>query len=311
MKVNALIFYFVIILINIHTILSKIDLFTPNKSQNFNSEIDKIKDMKKELFHKSNSSKKSHVLNNLKNLIEKYVTLKSHKKDKKDKENGNLSSQNKFRQIQKLDISKDKSQLPKKELKEEKNTDFSQLELLDPNHNLKKLSEEELERSIEGSRIKMFPYNLIINKPDLIVNNPDKPVYLDKTLLSKIKINRNLAKNVVTRSIPIEDCNKSWDYLLHGSDWICMCQCGKSQSPINIITDDVETMRDNIFFDFKSPELCSDELVNTCKFPLIRNNGISIDIEDDCGILVMPPHMNGYKCFKIEIHTQSEHKIGK
>lgn len=67
----------------------------------------------------------------------------------------------------------------------------------------------------------------------------------------------------------------------------------------------------NIFFDFKDPVYCGHDGndINTCKIPLIKNTGKTIDIIDDCGVMVMHPHLNGYKCYKIELHSPSEHKI--
>ncbi len=68
-----------------------------------------------------------------------------------------------------------------------------------------------------------------------------------------------------------------------------------------------------IFFDFKDPKTCenSNEKLTMCKKPLMKNNGKTLEIEYNCGIIVMPPHNNGYQCYKIEIHTPSEHKISK
>lgn len=70
-------------------------------------------------------------------------------------------------------------------------------------------------------------------------------------------------------------------------------------------------LNDNIFFDFKEPEICFSEknkLIN-CKLPLIKYNENVIEIEDNCGTLIMPNHLNGYKCFKTTLHTPAEHKI--
>ena len=68
-----------------------------------------------------------------------------------------------------------------------------------------------------------------------------------------------------------------------------------------------------IFFDFRDAKTCeqSKDRFSICKTPLIRNTGTTLEIEYDCGILVMPPHNNGYRCYKIEIHTPSEHKLSK
>ena len=107
------------------------------------------------------------------------------------------------------------------------------------------------------------------------------------------------------------------------------CQCGKRQSPINIELNKksnekknkepslIKTLNTNdykIFFDFKDPKSCQENTDKSdvdCKKPLIKNTGKSLEIEYDCGIIVMPPHNNGYKCYKIEIHSPSEHKISQ
>jgi carbonic anhydrase len=85
-----------------------------------------------------------------------------------------------------------------------------------------------------------------------------------------------------------------------------LIKCKNSnQSPINIIISNTVKIYDNIFIDFKNPDYCR----NQCKKPLIKNTGLGLEIIDDCGMLMMPPHMNGYSCHKIEIHTRSEHYI--
>jgi hypothetical protein len=87
-----------------------------------------------------------------------------------------------------------------------------------------------------------------------------------------------------------------------------------SQSPINIPTksNNIQKLNYNIFLDFKEPEVClsKENNLDICKKPLIMNTGKLIEIIYDCGTLVMHPHMNGYKCHKIQLHSPSEHKIG-
>lgn len=261
--------------------------------------------IKCEIIEKKESDKE--VLMQLKNLMQKYVKLKhNNKAESSNFENVRFTEFEKEKQIknnQSSKISNKRSDSLKKNNVEEKNpftTSSINMEETDPE-----------EAHQQGTRIRMFPYNIIINKPELIVKNPNRPIFVDQSILTKMLVNKPLGKSVITRSIPVSDCNKSWDYLIHGKDWVCMCQCGKSQSPINIIPGDINVrkMPNNIFFDFKNHEYCNSEPDNTCIFPIVKNSGLSIDIEDDCGILVMPPHNNGYRCYKIEIHSPSEHKI--
>jgi hypothetical protein len=65
-----------------------------------------------------------------------------------------------------------------------------------------------------------------------------------------------------------------------------------------------------VFFNFKNGRLCTEEnKFSICNKPFIRNTGKLLEITDDCGYIVVPPLMNGYKCQRMEIHTPSEHKI--
>lgn len=70
-------------------------------------------------------------------------------------------------------------------------------------------------------------------------------------------------------------------------------------------------LNDNIFFDFKEPEFCHSDKnsLSNCKYPLIKNNGKVIDIDHDCGVLIMPQHLNGYRCYKVSLNTPAEHKL--
>lgn len=74
----------------------------------------------------------------------------------------------------------------------------------------------------------------------------------------------------------------------------------------------MKPLKENIFFDFKEPDIYQDDkkTLKQCKFPIIKNTGKFIEIDDDCGKLIMPLHSNGYKCFKITLTTPAEHKIG-
>jgi carbonic anhydrase len=91
------------------------------------------------------------------------------------------------------------------------------------------------------------------------------------------------------------------------------CNSGKKQSPIDLSLNPINSMNlnDNIFFDFKELEFCHSDKnsFTNCKLPQIKNNGKVIDIEDDCGKLIMPQHLNGYRCYKVSLHTPAEHKL--
>jgi carbonic anhydrase len=209
-----------------------------------------------------------------------------------------------------------------------------------------KLDSKEKMQLAQNTKFKTNPRNLVITKPNVKIqscegDNPQKK--------NSNQNNQNPRYNNSIKSnpdlMPLKECNKNWDYTLHGDDWMCMCQVGSHQSPINIISHSAEKKNlqklknlklrnkinknkesssspidnfnilkkfpDNIFFDFKDPELsCQSETEEIpCKYPVIKNTGSDLTIEDDCGVLVMPPHLNGYKCFKIELHTPAEHKI--
>jgi carbonic anhydrase len=188
---------------------------------------------------------------------------------------------------------------------------------------LKELTDEEKNLHEFNTRVRIFPYNIVLNKPDMITDKKNKNIFIDNRLLKKLISARQYAQNIGIKTIPIEECNKDWDYALNGDDWNCICQCGKYQSPIDITTDtnkkfenkeDKFTLKkffENIFFDFIDPDFdCrTEDEDSTCPHPIVKNTGYGLEIEYDCGVMVMPPHMNGYKCKKLVLHSPGEHKI--
>jgi hypothetical protein len=34
--------------------------------------------------------------------------------------------------------------------------------------------------------------------------------------------------------LPSPDCEKDWNYNFHGEEWVCRCNEGREQSPINL-----------------------------------------------------------------------------
>lgn len=205
------------------------------------------------------------------------------------------------------------------------------------------LDSKEKVQLAQNTKFKTSARNLIITKPNVQIKSceEDTPPKNNSSPKNNNRNNRD-PKKPNHDLMPLKECNKNWDYTLHGDDWMCMCQVGSHQSPINIISHSTEEKKflklklqnkitkklelakssidsynilkkfhDNIFFDFKDPELsCQSETEEIpCKYPVVKNTGSDLTIEDDCGVLVMPPHLNGYKCFKIELHTPAEHKI--
>lgn len=147
------------------------------------------------------------------------------------------------------------------------------------------------------------------------INNLNESIILVKNNTSSIFYSQIIQdsnnKDIVNK--PASDCIdvKEWSYQNHGDDWPCICNSGNYQSPIDLLEKKSKKiiLNSKIFFDFKFPEISSNDDIMARKLPLIRNIGTALEIEIDCGVAIMPSHMNGYKCFKIQIHTPSEHKI--
>lgn len=225
---KMIVFYLIVLFFTIkcdnHAPTKDIDLFSYGKEQSFDiSDTDfnkNLKDLENTLLTNTidnklinldrNSTKKNAVvLNDLKGLIEKYIQLKSNKDNKEAKHN-NLSSSSNSLSDQQNSIDFNKMRFKSKITNEAMNNNKKTNLQTHPNKNIK---------------VKMFPFNIIINKPDVIVNNPHKQIYLDNRLFDKpleIESGKKKGKKVVMRSIPIDDCNKTWDYKLHGEDWDCM-----------------------------------------------------------------------------------------
>ena len=76
--------------------------------------------------------------------------------------------------------------------------------------------------------MKHSPKNLIVNTPDFVLKHPNMTVLPKEVIQSNNQIykNKNYNENNEEENkkvyIPIEDCNKRWDYKVHGDDWQCL-----------------------------------------------------------------------------------------
>lgn len=59
-----------------------------------------------------------------------------------------------------------------------------------------------------------------------------------------------IIKPIIVVPLPSMDCEKDWDYQLHGTDWHCRCETGKEQSPIDIDSSDILPLEYDAEFEF-------------------------------------------------------------
>lgn len=228
----------------------------------------------------------------LKNLIKQYLKLKETKQNISKNTEQNIDQQN-YSWMLRFKTRKDKN-------KKENNEDKENI-----------LIAESKNQNIINNTTTNHTY---LPQPNIKSAIPT-PLYKKETnsiFYSQILLDDNKEKHQFENKSG-EDCIiiKEWEYKNHGDDWPCICRTGIFQSPINLEKKQAKQLiiNSNIFFDFKFPELASNDEAFSAKLPLIRNLGTSLEIEIDCGILILPSHMNGYKCYKIQIHTPSEHII--
>ena len=313
-----------------------------NDDDNFTSQLQSIMENMSNL----NSSNKIKINDSQKNLVEMLnVLVKKYMDLKEEKRKAELNKENSIEKFKKnyfLKNAENKKRLFKNDTPEviHDNVDYLQkfrFKSLAPD--AVKIVESD-ERKKDSMKYKASAYNIILNKPGLVVKNKEK-LTIDNTLLHKMRLDNSYSENVIARSVPLQDCNKNWDYRDHGENWNCMvglllilfqCECGSEQSPVDIKftslgnenstssnnnkntaknnSDSITNVKlpDNVFFDFADHK-CEEQFY--CPMPLIKNTGNTLEVKYNCGKLILPPHLNGYSCYKIEFHTPSEHKISK
>jgi hypothetical protein len=132
---------------------------------------------------------------------------------------------------EKLEELKQKERKEIEKLKKNKKIEFSKKKFV----NLQK-NPHNYNSDLTHISMKHSPKNLIINSPDFILDNPEITMLPKETIQSNNQIykhqnfsdsdsfndNKNASKDNKKVYIPIEDCNKEWDYKVHGDDWQCL-----------------------------------------------------------------------------------------
>jgi hypothetical protein len=237
-----------IFLASLNCLQTKIDLFNFGKVQEFkesktdddlsnnnvsfkkvNTVMNRVKH-KKRRTRKSQDVEKTKTLNNLLNImIDKYEKLKSNGRNY-NKKNLNFKPNNeksifdiiRFKQYD------DQPNNPEEHNRENMNNnpdserDEGNRPPDVPNRNdypgKKSLFNQEQSEEI----IPFFPLHMITKAPKLMPDNYKKDVYISKSLLQKLKFNRQWGLQTAIRSVPIQECNVYWDYGLHGDNWSCL-----------------------------------------------------------------------------------------
>jgi carbonic anhydrase len=312
---KSLTVYVILFFLGLNIIASKIDLLKYNQIQTFSDE-EEISSQLKNFEKKVEDSKyvkklrnKGINLEDLKIILQNYSDIKSLKKRPKKIDT--------FRFREKI---KNKSSNTRYYNESYLNNSTSFTNSSNYNKSFRKkslfenrLSKEEQEIQRINTRVKLAPRNIVVLNSTKFLREP--------LTFFNYNLNKFNTGNVLNQG----NCNQDWDYTLNGNDWMCTCQCGKNQSPIDILTDDtikinnqkivsnsssLVFLKENIYFDFKDSSFrCSEHDEEPCKYPVIKNTGNELIIKDECGVVVLPSHYNGYKCFKIELHTPAEHKI--
>jgi hypothetical protein len=324
--------YVILFFLGLNLISSKIDILKYNKIQTFSEEEEissQLKNFEKKVVDHKYVKKlrnKGIQLEELKLILEKYADFKSFTKKPKILYPFRFREKNKYNNTTYNNDKLKNNQIHNSTLlsnitSEAKNKNINNILNDIPKKSLfeNRLTKEEEEIQSINTRVKISPRNVVILNPDIFLKEP--MTFFNYNLDDYTNLHRENSRA----------CNQDWDYTLNGNDWMCTCQCGKNQSPIDILTEDAASQinrqlntqntttnssssfllsRENIYFDFKDEALaCTEDEEEPCKYPLFKNTGKELIIQDDCGVIVLSSHNNGYKCFKMELHTPAEHKI--
>ncbi len=237
-----------IFLASLNCLQTKIDLFNFGKVQEFkesktedelsnkNVSSKKVNTVlnreihKKRRIHKSKEVKETKKLNNLLNiLIDKYEKLKSkdtnyHKPNINYKTNNEKSIFNIIRFKQYDDQPNNHEEYNSGVM--ENNKDSARDEgNHPPNHSNMNDSPRKESLFSQGQNkeiIPFFPLHMITKSPKLMPDSYKKDVFISKSLIQKLKFNRQWGLQTAIRSVPIQECNVYWDYGLHGDNWSCL-----------------------------------------------------------------------------------------
>jgi len=228
-----------------HTIFLEFDSDIRNKNQIVENKSTKP-------FKMNNKEDKKLLLLRLKNLMEKYIDIKQ-KKDKKKKDIwladeerkmilkyqgqlNNFDDINNYKKKKKntfpFNLNKIKQLKKEKKYLEEKLQNktinsLRQQKFIKELQKESKINSQKYDKSISDMKFKHSPKNLIIKQPKIIMDQNNDPLKLPKEIMQVSndfltpKINTSLNKSMKAY-IPLEECNRNWDYKLHGDDWQCM-----------------------------------------------------------------------------------------
>jgi hypothetical protein len=74
----------------------------------------------------------------------------------------------------------------------------------------------------QGHNIPIFPLHILTRPPGLMPKSSDKNIFIDNSLIKKLKFNRQFGLQTSIKSIPIQECQIQWDYVMHGDNWSCL-----------------------------------------------------------------------------------------
>ena len=120
--------------------------------------------------------------------------------------------------------------------------------------------------------------------------------------MEKIKI---IKQPLILIPLPSPDCAKDWNYNLHGTDWICRCNEGIEQSPIDLPkVEALPLITYNALFDYN--EVSKDDIKVIYNTNIIRiipkndeiNLGTLTDVDG-----------NMFKVREVQLHTPGEHTV--
>jgi len=105
--------------------------------------------------------------------------------------------------------------------------------------------------------------------------------------------------------LPSPDCSRDWNYNMHGDNWVCRCNEGLEQSPINLPSPGcMNNIKINAEFDYrlvKKGDILVVYHLNILRF-IPKHSQVNV------GKLV---DLDGteYKVSEILLHTPAEHRI--
>ena len=135
-----------------------------------------------------------------------------------------------------------------------------------------------------------------------ILGNDDFECKNDKIDTNVVVEDTKVTDPVILIPLPSKTCNENWNYNNQGKDWNCDCSEGKTQSPIDIKTDQVFNSRVKPVFYYKefTPENKQDTFV-------FKDNTIRLQSNNLGRVVTLDG--NSFKAKEIVFHTPSQHKI--